>query len=185
MTIVFVAGSLSIKRLHARFVECVDRIVASDLAVVVGDADGADASIQQALADRGATNVTVYCSGTRPRNNVGDWPVHRVETSQEPGSRAFFTAKDLKMAEAADYGLMMWDAKSTGTLSNVIELLKRSRTSRVFVNKEQRLVTVKNVADLQELVALMSEGARDKAEQKMALSRRIASLRSEQFALPV
>lgn len=48
-----------------------------------------------------------------------------VNTSHAAGTRAFFTAKDLKMAEEADYGLMVWDTKSTGTLSNVIELLKR------------------------------------------------------------
>lgn len=185
MTTVFIAGSLSIKRLHPRFLECLDKIVASAFDVVVGDADGADASIQQALHERNACSVTVYCSGEKPRNNLGDWPVHRVSTDQKTGSRAFFTAKDLEMAEAADYGLMMWDAKSTGTLSNVIELLKRGRTSRVFVNKEQRLVTVKSAQDLIRLVALMSEGARTKAEQKIGLSRRVASVGREQLALPV
>jgi len=41
------------------------------------------------------------------------------------------------MADVADYGLMIWDAKSTGTLSNVIELLKRKKKAVVFVNKEK------------------------------------------------
>lgn len=185
MSTVFVAGSLSIKRLHPRFLACLDRVLQSGFAVVVGDADGADTAIQKALMERDAASVTVYCSGAKPRNNVGNWPVHRVETNYEPGSRAFFTAKDEEMAKAADYGLMMWDAKSTGTLSNVIELLKRGRTSRVFVNKEQRLVTVKHGSDLQALIGLMSEGARDKAEQKMGLSKRVTAIQREQFALPV
>jgi hypothetical protein len=185
MTIVFVAGSLSIKRLHALFLERLDKIVASGLEVVVGDADGADGAIQQALLDRGATAVTVYCSGWTPRNNLGDWPVRRVETDAPPGSRAFFTAKDVEMAKVADYGLMMWDAKSTGTLSNVIELLKRGRTSRVFVNKEKQFLTVSDAAALESLVGLMSEGALIKAEQKIGLSRKIAALQREQLALPV
>ena len=185
MTIVFVAGSLSIKRLHARFLECLDRILDSGFDVVVGDADGADASIQQALLDRNASAVTIYCSGKTPRNNLGDWPVQRIATGHVPGTRAFFTAKDVEMAKIADYGLMMWDTKSTGTLSNVIELLKRGRTSRVFINKEQRLVTVKDAADLLGLIAIMSEAARSKAEQKISLSRRVASIGREQFALPV
>lgn len=185
MTTVFVAGSLSIKRLHPRFLECLDRIVGNGFEIVCGDADGADASIQQVLLDRKAAAVTIYCSGERPRNNLGDWPVRRIATGHEPGSRAFFTAKDLEMAKIADYGLMMWDSKSTGTLSNVIELLKRGRTSRVFVNKAQQLVTVAKVEDLTRLIASMSEGARSKAEQKMSLSRRVASLGREQLALPV
>lgn len=58
---------------------------------------------------------------------MGHWPVQRVETSHSPGSRAFFTAKDIRMAELADIGLMVWDTKSTGTLSNVIELLARRK----------------------------------------------------------
>src|SRR5205085_1884797 len=165
MTTVFIAGSLSIKRLHARFLESLDRVALSNFDVVVGDADGADASIQQALLDRNAGSVTVYCTGSRPRNNLGDWPVQRVQSAAEPGSRAFFTAKDVEMAKAADYGLMIWDAKSTGTLSNVIELLKRGRTSRVFVNKEKQFLTVSDSDKLSALVQLMSEGARDKAEQ--------------------
>jgi len=185
MTTVFIAGSLSIKRLDARFVEKLDKIVGSKYDVVVGDADGADASIQQALLDRGAASVTVYCSGSRPRNNLGDWPVRTVDSASAPGSRAFFTAKDIEMAKAADYGLMMWDAKSTGTLSNVIELLKRARTSRVFVNKEKQFLTVSNLDTLSALIQLMSAGAREKAEQKIGLSRKMAALATEQFALAV
>jgi hypothetical protein len=185
MTTVFIAGSLSIRRLHAHFLERIDKIVGSGFDVVVGVDDGADASIQQALVDRSAASVTVYCSGSRPRNNLGDWTVRQVETEAEPGSRAFFTAKDVEMAKVADYGLMMWDSKSTGTLSNVIELLKRGCTSRVFVNKEKRFVTVSDPGTLSALVGLMSQGARHKAEQKIALSRRIAALGREQLALPV
>lgn len=185
MTTVFVAGSLSIKRLHPLFLERLDKIVVSGFAIVVGDADGADTSIQQALLDRGASAVTVYCSGVLPRNNIGDWPVHRVETESAPGSRAFFTAKDVEMAQVADFGLMIWDAKSTGTLSNVIELLKRGRTTRVFVNKEKQFLTVSDAAALESLVSLMSEGALSKAEQKIGLSRKVAGFQGEQLALKV
>jgi hypothetical protein len=185
MTTVFVAGSLSIKRLDPQFLAKMNNVVNSGFDVVVGDADGADASIQQALLDRNPASVTVYCSGSKPRNNLGSWPVRQIPTGAEPGSRAFFTAKDLEMAKVADYGLMLWDAKSTGTLSNVIELLKRGRTSRVFVNKERRFLTVSDLETLTLLTQVMSQGAQDKAEQKIGLSRKIAALHSEQFALQV
>src|SRR5271154_6727387 len=122
MTTVFVAGSLSIKRLHPLFLERVDTVVTSGFSVVVGDADGADASIQKFLSQNGAQNVTVYCAGDTPRNNIGQWPVEKVSSEAEVGSRAYFSAKDIAMAKVADFGLMIWDAKSTGTLSNVIEL---------------------------------------------------------------
>lgn len=183
MTTVFIAGSISIKQLHPLFLERLNTIVTSDFDVVVGDADGADRSIQQALLERGARHVTVYCSGCEPRNNVGAWQVRTVSSSSSPGSRAFFTAKDIEMAKVADYGLMMWDAKSTGTLSNVIELLKRRRSSRVFVNKIQGFITASDVDGLKRLVSVMSEGARAKAEDKIGLSAKVGAITQRQLDL--
>lgn len=183
MITVFIAGSLSIKRLHPLFLARVKAVVESGFAIVVGDADGADASIQRALLELGAEKVTVYCSGSNPRNNVGGWPVKSVYSTQAPGSRAFFIAKDIKMAKVANYGLMIWDAKSTGTLSNVIELLNQERGSRVFVNKNRKFITVSDANGLEQLAATMSEGARAKAEEKISLSTKIAAIKHKQLQL--
>lgn len=180
MTTVFIAGSITIKRLHPMVRERIQNVVTSEFEIIVGDADGADSSIQQYLKSIGASRTTVYCSGASPRNNLGGWAVHGIETGYEPGSRAFFTAKDLAMAEVADFGLMVWDAKSTGTLSNVIELLGRKKKSVVFVNKEERFVTVGNVEQLEGLVECMSDHAKRKALEKIRLQDRIDSLRHEQ-----
>ena len=181
MTTVFIAGSIKIKRLDRKFKDRIDKVLASGFAVVVGDADGADSAIQSYLFERGGSNITVYCSGSRARNNVGSWPIRSVTTDFSPGTRAYFTAKDLAMAEAADYGLMMWDATSTGTLSNVIELLGRKKKSAVFVNKSKEFLTVGDVAQLQALVARMSEHARHKADEKLNLYKKIEALSREQL----
>lgn len=183
METVLVAGSLSIKHLHRSFKERLAAVVASDMRVVVGDADGADASIQQTLVELGAKHVVVFCSGEQPRNNVGQWPVEKVRTSAAPGTRAFFTAKDLEMSKLADYGLMMWDAKSTGTLSNVIELLRRGKKSVVFVNKEKTFKTVRDPDSMRNLVSIMSPAALMKAELKIRLTSKIASIANEQKSL--
>jgi predicted XRE-type DNA-binding protein len=183
MTTVFIAGSISISRLHEKVQERINKIVSSDLNVVVGDADGADTSIQQCLHDYRATKVTVYCTGDTPRNNVADWPVHRVHSKARAGSRAFFTAKDLEMARSSDYGLMIWDCKSTGTLSNVIELLREKKKSVVFVNKDKDFVTIADKAGLDHLLRFMSEHARKKAEEKIGLSAKLAEM--DQFSLDI
>jgi len=180
MTTVFIAGSMNIKNLDRKVKERIDNIVTSNLNVVVGDADGADTSIQNYLFEHGASHTVVYCSGQTPRNNLGDWPIHSVESNSQPGSRAFFTAKDIEMAKEADYGLMIWDAKSTGTLSNVIELLARKKKSLVFVNKEKEFKTVANVAQFEVLVACMSEHAKQKADEKIRLFTKIEALKHEQ-----
>lgn len=180
MTTVFIAGSMNIKHLDLRVKERIAKIPASGFDIVVGDADGADTSIQHHLHSLGPSKTTVYCSGPSPRNNVGGWPVHSVETRHSPGSRAFFTAKDLAMAEVADFGLMIWDAKSTGTLSNVIELLTRKKKSVVFVSKEKSFQTIGTVEQLEGLVASMADHARRKADDTIGLLDRIASLKHDQ-----
>ena len=180
---VFIAGSMNIKHLDPKVKERIDNIVAQDFEVIVGDADGADTSIQQHLFDHGMTKTTVFCSGERPRNNVGHWPVQRVETSHSQGSRAFFTAKDIRMAEMADIGLMIWDTKSTGTLSNVIELLARKKKSVVFVNKAKVFKNIANVEQLEELLSFMSDHAKQKADEKIRLFNRINSLKHEQMQM--
>jgi predicted XRE-type DNA-binding protein len=180
MTTVFIAGSISINHLHATVEERINNIVSSGFHIVVGDADGADTSIQECLAKVQARKVTVYCTGNAPRNNVASWPIHKVTSKAKSGSRAYYTAKDLEMARRSDYGLMVWDGKSTGTLSNVIELLREKKKSVIFINQRTCFVTVSDGASLDQLLAHMSNHARDKAEQKIGLSLFVAGLRKEQ-----
>lgn len=185
MTTVFIAGSISISRLHEKVADRINKIVSSDFNVVVGDADGADTSIQECLQRYRAGKVTVYCTGDSPRNNVAEWPVHRVVSKAKAGTRAYFTAKDLEMARDSDYGLMIWDCKSTGTLSNVIELLREKKKSVVFVNKNKDFVTISDKDGLERLLAFMSDHARAKAEEKIGLAAKIASIAHEQFSLDI
>jgi predicted XRE-type DNA-binding protein len=185
MTTVFIAGSISISRLHEKVVDRISKIVSSDFNIVVGDADGADVSIQECLQRYQAGKVTVYCTGDSPRNNVAEWPVHRVVSKAKAGTRAFFTAKDLEMARDSDYGLMVWDCKSTGTLSNVIELLREKKKSVVFMNKNKDFVTISDKGTLERLVAFMSDHARAKADEKIGLTAKIANIASEQLSLGI
>lgn len=183
MTTVFVAGSITIKKLDPQLVERLKKIVAQNFKVVVGDATGVDSSVQQELLQMGYSSATVFSSSAKPRNNLGSWPVNVVHTDHEPGTRAFFTAKDIKMAEAADYGLMVWDTKSPGTLSNVIELLSRKKYSLVFINKSKEFIVIKEPSDIDHLVKRMSSSAREKVEKKIKLSERLASLQNHQMTL--
>ena len=182
-TKIFIAGSMNIKHLDAQVKIRIDKIMAQDFEVVVGDADGVDASVQTYLFDHGIQKATVFCSGKKARNNVGKWPVHHVETSHSEGSRAFFTAKDILMAEMADYGLMIWDTKSTGTLSNVMELLTRKKSSVVYINKEKQFKNISNVEDFEELLSHMSQHAKQKADEKIKLFDRVSALKHEQIQM--
>ncbi|HBM2766750.1 TPA: hypothetical protein LU093_004604 [Enterobacter hormaechei subsp. xiangfangensis] len=87
------------------------------------------------------------------------------------------------MAEAADYGLMVWDTKSPGTLSNVIELLSRKKNSAVFINKSREFVLIKEPKDIDVLISFMSASSLEKVEEKIKLSERLAQLNNQQIAL--
>ena len=48
------------------------------------------------------------------RNNVGNWPTRHVEAPRGAKGFDYYSLKDRAMAEAAEYGLMLWDGKSKG-----------------------------------------------------------------------
>ena len=176
MTTVFVSGSIKVKSLDDKVIERLDNIISSGHDVVIGDAGGVDKAVQQYFKSRSARSITIYCSGDSPRNNEGQWPVVNVDAPQKSNSRAFFTAKDLKMAEVSDFGLMIWDSKSTGTLSNVIELLKKGKKSVVYISAKKAFLNVGSVNDLQTLVSHMTPLALDEADKKISLRSKLAKL---------
>lgn len=180
---VFISGSMSIQNLDLHVTDRVHNILESNYLILVGDADGVDTSIQKVLKSKRTSNVVIYCAGEQPRNNVGDWLVERVATMERPGTREFFTAKDLKMAEACDYGFMIWDTKSTGTLGNIIELLKRGKYSLVYINKKKTFQKIKSVGDFEDLLSNMSENSLKKAEEKLRLRSQIDRLKHVQADL--
>lgn len=180
---VFISGSMRIKKLDQIVLDRIDNIVDSDYQVLVGDATGVDSSIQEYLNAKQSKSVVVYFAGSQPRNNIGHWVIKQTHTDVKAGTRAFYTVKDIKMAEDCDYGMMVWDAKSTGTLSNTIELLKRNKISLVYINKLKEFVKIKKVSDFERLISYMSDSAKMKAEVKLGLKNKIESFKSEQGSL--
>jgi hypothetical protein len=183
MNKVFVSGSMRIKKLDREVLARLDNTVESNLQIIVGDADGVDTSIQTYLYEKGSKSVVVYCSGDRPRNNIGHWVVERIVSMAKPGTRAFFTEKDKRMARDCDYGLMVWDTKSMGTLSNALELVKESKPALVYINKAKIFLKVKEVSDVERLISYMSDSARQKADQKIRLSNQIDAMKHVQASM--
>lgn len=180
---IFVSGSMRIKNLNNKVLERINNIINSQYEIIVGDADGVDSSIQAYLQLKKVKLVSVYCTGVQPRNNIGRWPIKKTKTDSKPGTRAYFTAKDISMAEDCDFGLMIWDSKSTGTLSNVIELLKLNKYSVVFINKAKEFINIKGVEDLEKLITFMSEPSFLKADAKLKIKKKIASFKNVQDEL--
>jgi adenine-specific DNA-methyltransferase len=63
----------------------------------------------------------------------------------------FYEAKDRRMTEESSVGLMLWDGKSKGTLSNVHRLLDAGKKVVLWIAPEKKFRTLKSVADWQKL----------------------------------
>ncbi|MBC2695390.1 MAG: hypothetical protein HF982_08975 [Desulfobacteraceae bacterium] len=178
---IFISGSMGIKRIDKKVKERIDNIITSNFPILLGDASGVDTSIQELIKSKEYKEVTVYCSGNHVRNNIGRWKVRKIMTDYKENTRHFFTAKDIQMAKECDYGLMVWDSKSTGTLSNVYELLSQGKKSLVFVNKLKSFIKVTDVDEFEELAAVMNSSAFEKADKKIQLRKKIQGLKCRQM----
>lgn len=153
MNRVFLGGSRKISHLNEAIRARLEEIVRRQMAVLIGDANGADKAMQRQLAAWQYPHVTVYFVGQAPRNNEGAWDTHRVETPPRARGFDFYSAKDRVMAEAAECGLMLWDGESRGTLANVENLAKAGKPVAVYVGPRQRFLNVRSEPDMNALVA--------------------------------
>ena len=150
MTTVFIAGSRAVSKLNKKITERLDNIMNRHLAVLVGDANGADKAIQRYLAKSGYRNVTVYCMETC-RNNLGDWPIcHHAAAPRMRRDRSYYTIKDLEMAAEATCGFMLWDGRSRGTLANVLTLLDSGKKVLLYVSSRKSFFRLSSHRDLHE-----------------------------------
>ena len=152
-SIVFVAGSRQISRLPAEVTSRLDTMIEKGFQILVGDANGADKAVQRYLADKSYPNVLVHCMRDHCRNNVGDWPTREVDAPRGAKGFDYYSLKDRAMAEAAEYGLMLWDGKSKGTINNVLTLSRQHKLVVVYVAPTKEFQTVRAFEDLKGLLA--------------------------------
>ncbi len=154
MTKVFFSGSRRLARLSQAIKDRANSIIAEGFAVLIGDASGADTSMQKYLAEQGYEKVTVFCTGTVCRNNVGGWKTRQIkpEAGVRRGFR-FYTAKDKKMSEEATYGFVMWDGRSIGSLNNILNLLRQKKKVLVYFSPSKEFHTIKTRRELATLLA--------------------------------
>jgi hypothetical protein len=138
---------------------------------LVGDAPGTDRAFQMFLKSKEYPAVTVYTSADEIRNNLGNWQVERVESGLKSKSNAVHAFKDRKMSQIADTGLMIWDCKSAGTLSNVIDLLEQGKNCFIWVAPDSDLYQFDNSASLDKWMASYPE-VRDEALKRLSTFRK-------------
>ena len=171
---VFIAGPLKIRTLDRNIMERLNNIIRNSIEVLVGDANGIDKSVQEYLFSRKYPHVTVYCINS-PRNNVGSW---KIESISVGGKISFsdYVKKDIKMAEDTDFGFMIWNGKSNGTMNNTLNLLEQGKKTRLYLKPAHKFYSIVKLKDLEELLSTCDKEDLQKIDRKIKLYDRINSL---------
>lgn len=148
---VFIAGPRAVKTLNKDVKERLNNIINNNYAIVVGDANGIDKQIQIYCHSINYNNIQVFASNGKARNNIGQWEVKNVEVAPNVKGFDFYAAKDLEMAKTADYGFMIWNGKSKGTLNNIINLVKMKKKVLVYLTIDKEFYTINSLEDVERL----------------------------------
>jgi hypothetical protein len=163
-----------VARLNKDLRQRLDNIMSKHFTVIVGDANGADKAVQGYLARMKYDQVIVYCMAGNCRNNLGNWPTRSITAA--PGARGFdyYAAKDRVMAVDADYGLMLWDGRSRGTLTNVVDLVHRGKPVVVYVAEAKSFTTLRELGQLSKWLQAFDPKILPRVEQDLHLAARPA-----------
>ena len=103
---VFISGKVKYDRpLDEPLKKEVDKIIKSGSKILIGDAPGADTRVQDYLASKGYSNVVVYTTDKKVRNNVGNWKVQRIGSNGHTDEKSIRQQKDIAMTRASTRGL--------------------------------------------------------------------------------
>lgn len=150
---VFIGGSIKLSKINKDIQLRIDNIIRNKYTIIIGDANGIDKSVQQYLYSRNYMNVVVFCSGSLCRNNVGHWNVKHIEAKSAVRGRDLYTLKDIEMAKDADYGMMIWDGKSSGTLNNIMNLIRLDKNLLLYLSPKKQFYTITSISDLESLIS--------------------------------
>jgi hypothetical protein len=180
MSKVFFGGSRKMGRLSQAVKEHADNIIAKGYRILLGDANGADKAMQKYLAEKNYRNVLVFCMGDVCRNNLGRWETKNIHSKISRKDFNYYIIKDVLMSEEADYGFMLWDGKSKGTLNNILNLSEQKKKVLVYFTPTKSFYTVEAKQDVLKLLENCKPDLLRRLDRVLGIGTRIHS-RQEQL----
>lgn len=168
---IFIGGSRNVSRLNLIIRDRLFNIISKNFQILVGDANGADKAVQKYLFEKKYKHVFIYCSGHYCRNNVGSWKTININTPKNINGRKFYMVKDLEMAKTADFGFMLWDGKSAGTLSNIFTLLAHGKKSALYFSPDKEIYTISSISDLEVVISKCKKEDLERIDKKIHISK--------------
>lgn len=166
---VFIGGARQLHSLNKVVVEKLNSILTKNYDILIGDANGIDASVQKYYFDKSYQNVTVYVSNGRARNNIGNWQIESVLVDKNITGFDFYAAKDIKMAQDADCGFMIWNGKSRGTWNNIVNLCNQNKTVVIYISSQKSLCKISDIKTAVELKEFIDHSSTPHTPQKLNL----------------
>jgi hypothetical protein len=80
------------------------------------------------------------------------------------------------MSKSADYGFVLWDGKSPGSIENVIALLKDSKSALVYYSPDREFIPVSSLKELKKLLTRLNMDVLEKIDKKIKLEKQIDEL---------
>lgn len=149
---VFIAGPRAISKLNIEVLRRIDNIINNGYTILIGDANGVDKAVQKYCFEKNYDKIKVYASNGIARNNLGQWDIVNIAVEHHTKGFDFYIAKDLAMAKEANYGFMIWNGKSKGTLNNIINLIFLDKKVLVYYTPEKDFHTIKSIDNLKMLL---------------------------------
>lgn len=175
MSKVFFGGSRNLGRLNPAIRTRLRNLITNKHTVLVGDANGVDKAVQSFFSDEGYKDVVVYCVDGECRNNVGAWPIRAVASGGRKKDFAYYALKDAQASLDADYGFMIWDGESKGTLNNILNLIQQGKPALVYRSPSREFMQVKTTDDVARLAASCPPDVVEYLNKKIKLEKRVAS----------
>ncbi|NLB54114.1 MAG: hypothetical protein GX808_14415 [Syntrophomonadaceae bacterium] len=149
---VFTAGSRMVSELCPQVRQQIDLIIHNRDTILVGDSIGIDRAIQDYCLEKQYRYVKIFAANGQARNNLGRFEVVNVKVGRHLKGFDYYAAKDLVMAEEADWGLMVWNGRSKGTLNDIIHMTCLKKQVLVYYTPDESFYSLKSTADVIDLL---------------------------------
>ncbi len=142
-------GSRHIFNLPLPIINLIEERIIDKADFYIGDAPGSDTAFQTFVAKKRYNNVKIFSSAGYVRNNVGKWNFELIDSGLKSKSNSVHAFKDRHMCKLSDSGIMIWDGKSSGTMSNVIDLVQQGKNCYIWDSVNSDLINFDFIGSLE------------------------------------
>lgn len=139
--IVFVSGKIKYDEILDDNIKFeLDNAIKANSKIIIGDAPGTDARVQEYLKEKQYKNVKIYTSDSDVRNNIGEWPVIKIVPDKDLAENKVRELKDIIMTNIATkaIAIMPENDRPDSAMSNNVNRLRSKGLEPVIFDYEKK-----------------------------------------------